>query len=294
MAPWQALLLGIVEGVTEYLPISSTGHLILSAWLLGMSADPERWNAAFAFNIVIQAGAIAAVLLLYHARVQSIVAGAFGRDAAGRRLGQRLLVAFIPAGIAGPLAGNFIETRLNGPWPVVSATFAGACLMLAVVRSRRGTDGDAGYGLDAISWKGAALIGLAQCVALWPGTSRSMMTIVAALALGMRATAAAEFSFLLGLVTLTAATGYTLLDDGPKVLTHFGVGALVTGLLASTVSAALAVRWFVGFLNTHGLAPFAWYRLVLALVLATALLAGGIEVPDEGHIPVPPSGRPYH
>jgi undecaprenyl-diphosphatase len=279
MTWYQALVLGIVEGLSEYLPISSTGHLILTSWLLGLSTQADRWRAVFSFNIVIQSGAIAAVLILYRQRVGSILAGFAGGDPAGRRLGRNLLIAFLPSAIAGLLFGDAVKAQLNGPWPVVYATFAGACVMLAVAR-RRDASGGEGAGIEAVNRRMALLIGLAQCAAMWPGTSRSMTTIVSGLLLGLRPTAAAEFSFLLGLVTLTAATAYTMLRDGMELLSRFGAGPVLIGLGASTVSAAVAVRWFVRFLNDRGLAPFAWYRVLLAATLAIALLSGQLEVPD--------------
>jgi undecaprenyl-diphosphatase len=279
MSWWQALLLGIVEGVTEFLPVSSTGHLILAAWLLGLGEDPERWAAAFTFNIVIQSGAIAAVVLLYRRRLLSMAAGVLGRDPQGRRLTWNLAIAFLPAAVLGLLLDDLIEARLNGPWPVAAALFAGGLLMLAVARSRRGRGADDGLGLEAVDWRMALLVGGAQCLAMWPGTSRSMVTIVAALLLGLRATAAAELSFLLGLVTLAAATGYKLLQGGAAMFEQFGFAALALGLAAATVSAALAIRWFLAFLNRRGLAPFAWYRLALAAALAAAILSGWLRVP---------------
>lgn len=283
MTWWQALLLGLVEGVTEYLPVSSTGHLILTAWLLGLAEDPQRWAAAFTFNIVIQGGAIAAVLYLYRRRVGEMIAGVLGRDPGGLRLAVLLGLAFLPAAILGLLFDDLIEEHLNGPWPVVWALFAGGLLMLGVARWRRRVeteeDHDVGLDLTALDWRGALWIGTAQCVAMWPGTSRSMMTIVAALFLGLRPSAAAEFSFLLGLVTLSAATGYKLLQGGGAMFAAFGPGAFAIGLVAATVSAAMAVQWFVAFLNRHGLAPFAWYRIVVAAALAGAIASGWMAVP---------------
>jgi undecaprenyl-diphosphatase len=278
---WQALILGLVEGVTEYLPISSTGHLILTAWLLGLGDDPERWSAAFTFNIVIQAGAIAAVLWLYRRRVRSLVSGVLGRDPQGRRLAWLLLVAFAPAAVLGPLLDDAIEARLNGPWPVVAALAAGGVLMAAVAvwHRRRRAAGVRGRPLEAVTWRIALGVGAAQCLAMWPGTSRSMVTIVAALLMGLSAVAAAELSFLLGLVTLSAATAYKLLSGGGAMFESFGVGAVLLGLTAATVAAALAVSWFVAFLNRHGLALFAGYRLALAALLAAALLGGWLTPP---------------
>ncbi len=279
MTWWQALLLGLVEGVTEYLPISSTGHLILTAWLLGMAEDPDVWSAAFTFNIAIQAGAIAAVVILYHERLRRMVAGVFGRDAVGRRLATNVVVATVPAAILGTLFGDLIEEKLNGPWPVVFALFAGALVMLAVARRQKGRN-EEGAGLEDLGTLSAFLIGCAQCLAMWPGTSRSMVTIVVALLVGLRAVAAAEFSFLLGLATLSGATIFKLLGGGTAMFAQLGVAPFVIGIVAATISAAIAVKWFVGFLNRHGLAPFAWYRLAIAFALGGAILGGWLTVPQ--------------
>ena len=279
MTWWEALLLGLVEGITEYLPVSSTGHLILTAWLLGFAGDPDRWAAAFTYEIAIQGGAILAVTLLYRQRLTSMASGVLGRDSSGRRLAFHLGVAFLPAAVLGPLFDQRIEENLNGPWPVVFALFAGAILMLGVVAWRR-NGGGAELGLDDLTWWHALLIGFGQCIAMWPGTSRSMMTIVVAFLCGLGAVAAAEFSFLLGLITLSAATGYKLFTGGGDMLSQFGLASFLIGFAAATISAALAVRWFVGFLNQRGLAPFAWYRLSIAGALAAGLLLGGLDLPD--------------
>ncbi len=273
MTWWQALILGVVEGLTEYLPVSSTGHLILTTWLLGLNGTEEQTSATYTFNITIQAGAIAAVLGLYRARVGQMTRGLMGRDDAGRRLAINLVIAFLPAAALGPLLDDRIEGYLNGPWPVVAALFVGAWLMIAVAYSRRlQRNQHSGRDIDQVNWKMALLIGFGQCVAMWPGTSRSMMTIVAALMLGLRPKAAAEFSFLLGLITLSAATGYKALGSGQEMLDVIGVGPIVVGFIAATVSAALAVKWFVAFLTKHSLAPFGWYRLALAAAIAGLLL----------------------
>ena len=279
MSWWQALILGIVEGVTEYLPVSSTGHLILVSWLLGLDQTPEQKSAVDTFNIVIQSGAILAVLGLYRARVGRLFAGLVGRDDEGRRLLVNLFVAFLPAAVLGPLLADPIEDFLFHPGPVVGALFVGGWLMIAVAYSRRLSHTEhRGRDLDHISWQIALLIGIGQCLAMWPGTSRSMMTIVTALLLGLRPRAAAEFSFLLGLITLSAATGYKVVHGGYEMVDEFGYLNITIALVAATVSAAIAVRWFVAALIRYGLAPFGWYRLGLAAVLAVCILTGLLKV----------------
>lgn len=279
MTWWQALILGVVEGVTEYLPVSSTGHLILVSWLLGLDANGPLKQATDTFTVVVQAGAILAVLGLYRKRIVRMGLGVLGRDAAGRRLAANLLVAFLPAAALGPLLADAIEAHLFHPWPVVGALFAGAWLMLAVAYSRKLSRTEhRGRDLDHVTWQIALLIGFGQCVAMWPGMSRSMMTIVAALLLGLRPRAAAEFSFLLGLITLTAATGYKAVFDGPQMLTQVPWPQLTIGVVAAAVSAAMAVRWFVAVLVRHGLGPFGWYRLALAGLLTICILVGWLTV----------------
>lgn len=279
MSWWQALILGVVEGLTEYLPISSTGHLILVAQLLGFGDTADRWRAVFTFNIVIQAGAIAAVLGLYWRRCRQMVLGVMGQDPAGLKLLFRLALAFLPAAIIGPFLRNDIKDYLNGPWPVVAALFVGAWLMIAVGMNRKLLGERAQRDLEDITIPMALLIGFGQCIAMWPGTSRSMMTIVAALLLGLRAKPAAEFSFLLGLITLGAATAYEAHQDGQVMFEEFGLLPILVGFAASTISAAVAIYWFVGFLNKYGLAPFGWYRLVVAMLFSILLLAGLVCLP---------------
>ncbi len=274
-----AAVLGIVEGVTEYLPVSSTGHLILAQRALGLPAS----EAANAFAIVIQAGAIAAVLLLYRSRVASMLQGLLGRDEAGRRLLLAVLVAFVPAAVVGLLFNDWIEEQLFGLWPVVAAWFIGGLAILAF--SGRGRSPGA-RDLGDLTWRLALVIGLAQCLALWPGTSRSLVTIVGGLAVGLSISAAVEFSFLLGLLTLTAATAYKALDSGAVMLEAYGPGTIVVGFLTAAVSAALAVRWLVHWLTRHGLGVFGWYRIALALIVAGLLLAGALA-PTPTPLPAP-------
>ena len=264
-----AAILGLVEGITEYLPVSSTGHLILTSALLGLDG-----SGIDAFNIVIQGGAILAVLGLYRARVLGMAQGLIGQNPEGRRLLVRLLIAFAPAAVLGPILDDTIEASLFRPVPVLAALAIGGVIMLKLGKGRANSSDTDPADLPL---RAALLIGLAQCIAMWPGTSRSMVTLAAGVALGLRPARAAEFSFLLGLPTLGGACVYKLVKDGDTVLA-LGTPSLVVGILVATVSAAFAVRWLVGFLTNRGLAPFGWYRLALTVVVAAAWASGWIEL----------------
>ncbi|MBC7771140.1 MAG: undecaprenyl-diphosphate phosphatase, partial [Pyrinomonadaceae bacterium] len=217
---WQALILGLVEGITEYLPVSSTGHLIIVSSLLGLGdpANPDHKAAIDAFNIVVQGGAILAVLGLYWPRVVQMLRGLTGKDPAGFRLMVNLFVAFLPAAFLGLLLHKWIEKHLFFTGPVVGALIVGGIYMMFIEQWRLGRFGRGptrgiggkGLGIEDITLGKALFIGLLQCFGLWPGTSRSMMTITGGIITGLRPSAAAEFSFLLGLPTLGAATVYSL------------------------------------------------------------------------------------
>jgi undecaprenyl-diphosphatase len=282
MEAWHAAVLGLVEGITEYLPISSTGHLILASSLLGLDR-PEQKEALDAFEIVIQGGAILAVLGLYARRVSQMARGLLGRDPVGLGLLFRIAIAFAPAAVFGLLLRNFIKQQLFQPIPVLSALFAGGLWMIWLGRARAPAEGNP---LESLTLLDALAIGLLQCAALWPGVSRSMMTIVAGVLLGLRARDAAEFSFLLGLPTLGAACAWELLqnlvhaahDHTPNLFEVLGTGACALGFAVAALSAAAAVRWLVGFLERHGLALFGWYRIALSVVLGALLFAGIVEL----------------
>ena len=194
LAWWQAAVLGLVEGITEYLPVSSTGHLILTSALLGVDR-PETKDALDAYLVVVQGGAILAVVLLYWSRVVQMARGLLGRDPAGARLLRNVVVAFLPAAVAGALLGKAVKATLFSAWPVLAALAVGGVWMIWL--GRRESRGAAD--VSAISWRTALGVGLFQVLALWPGTSRSMVTIGGGMLLGLEAVAAAEFSFLLGL-----------------------------------------------------------------------------------------------
>ncbi len=271
----EALILGIVEGLTEYLPVSSTGHLLLAQRLMGI----ESSEVADAFAICIQAGAIVAVLGLYRVRVAQMFSGLAGRNPDGLRLALNLVAAFVPAAILGLLLEKPIKKYLFGGdawglWPVVAAWLVGGIAILAVSFSRRKRHATSGTGLDLnqLTLRMAVIVGTAQCIAMWPGVSRSLITIVGGVLVGLSLTAAVELSFLLGVITLTAATAKDVWKHGAEMLAAYGPVPLAIGFAAAWLSAVLAVKWMVGYLKSHGMEIFGWYRVILAFAVATWLL----------------------
>lgn len=289
-----AIVLGVVEGVTEFLPVSSTGHLIVAARFLGLDSEQPLADAAGrplwhkppsekypggvpltvklatdTYLVVIQAGAIAAVALLYWSQFMAMLRGVLGRDPAGLRLLVNVMIAFVPAAGLGFLAGGWIDRHLFSVGAVIVAQVVGAGLMFYIDRwLRHRGPAAAGAALDALTPRTAARIGALQCLALWPGMSRSMTTIVGGYFAGLDPRRAAEFSFLLGFVTLCAASLYKGAKSGAAMLQVFGWSELVLGGVVAAVTAALCVRFLVHWLTRHGLALFAWYRIAFAAVLA--------------------------
>lgn len=288
----QAIILGLVEGITEYLPISSTGHLIITTTMLGLNEPAHIKQAVDVFSIVIQGGAILAILGLYRKRVAQMLRGLLGKDRIGLRFAINIIISFLPAAILGVLFADWIEKKLFYPSPVIAALAIGGLIMILLGNwqnrfFREDELSEAGTGhrftdIENLSWRQALLIGLAQCLALWPGTSRSMTTIVGGMFVGLRPKQAAEYSFLLGLPTLTGACVYkgaqNLLQDGPSMIDVLGYPALIVGLIVTTLSAAIAVKWFVGFLSNHGVALFGWYRILLALIVTLLILKGKLTI----------------
>jgi undecaprenyl-diphosphatase len=264
-----AVVLGLVEGVTEWLPISSTGHLTVTQDLLKIEGD-----AADSYAIAIQAGAILAVLILFRSRFEGMIRGVQGKDPEGRNTLVAIVVACLPAVLIGLTFEDAIKDNLFGTGPVVAAWFVGGLVILAIARHRRGLDPTAGDPLTALTWRHALIIGCAQSLALWPGVSRSLVTIVAATLLGLSVPAAVEFSFLLGFVTLGGATAYELLSSGDVMLDAYGLAMPLLGLAVAFVSALAAMRWMVGYLQEHSLAIFGWYRIGMALLVGLLLAAG--------------------
>ncbi|MGE5471664.1 MAG: undecaprenyl-diphosphate phosphatase [Bacteroidota bacterium] len=257
----KALILGIVEGLTEFLPISSTGHLILAGDLLDF--NDERGKL---FEIVIQSGAILAVVWEYRARIASVLRG-LGRERLANRMVLNLAIAFMPLAVLGLLFKKGIEAHLFKPVPVALAFIVGAFVILWAERRQhtiRVNTVDEMTPLDALK------LGLAQAFALIPGTSRSGATIIGGLLFGLSRQAATEFSFFLAIPTLFAATLYQLYKER-ALLNADDLGMWVVGFIASFISAFLCVRWLLRYVSSHDFTPFAWYRIVFGIVvLATA------------------------
>jgi len=296
MEIWQAVVLGILEGITEYLPVSSTGHLLVAQHVMGIgTSGPADKAAADAFAICIQGGAILAVTGLYWRHVLQMIRGLLGKDSEGFKLAINILLGFLPAAVIGLLFNDWIEKQLFGMWPVVFAWLVGGVLIILLsLRAHKRGEGEQSRGVDLVhmTWKMALIIGFMQCVAMWPGTSRSLMTIAGGLLVGLSVRSAIEYSFLLGVLTLTAATVKKALWKVPGIEGHYDVwfgGArlmwesygtvpLIVGMIAATISAALAVKWLVGYLQRHGMRPFGYYRIAIGVVMAGLMLGGVLEL----------------
>ncbi|MCP1617435.1 undecaprenyl-diphosphatase [Pseudomonas sp. SLBN-26] len=264
---FQALLLGIVEGLTEFLPISSTGHQIIVADLIGFGG--ERFEA---FNIIIQLGAILAVVWEYRRKVLDIVVG-LPRQRSAQRFTLNLLVAFLPAVVLGVAFADLIHHYLFNPITVATALVIGGVIMLWAERRQHTIEVDT---VDEMTWKHALKVGCAQCLALVPGTSRSGATIIGGLVFGLSRKAATEFSFFLAMPTMVGAavySGYKYRDlFQPADLPVFALGFVV-----SFVFAMLAVRALLKFIASHSYAVFAWYRIGFGLLILATWVFGVVD-----------------
>jgi undecaprenyl-diphosphatase len=265
----KALILGVVEGVTEFLPVSSTGHLILTADLLGLGNNQK----IKVFDIFIQAGAILAVCWEYRQRLITTFAG-ITHDPIAQRFAINLFVAFIPLAVMGLLFGKAIQAVLFKPVPVALAFVVGGVIILLAerwykARAARGLSPRI-ESVDQLTWKDALKLGLAQCAALIPGTSRSGATIIGGLFFGLSRRCATEFSFFLAIPTLFAATFYSLWKDR-ALLSSADIPMFSVGFIAAFVSAFVVVRWLIRYVSTHDFTIFAWYRIIFGgIVLFTA------------------------
>ena len=265
---WKALILGIVEGLTEFLPISSTGHLIMAGDLLNF--NDERGKV---FEIVIQFAAILAVCWEYRARLGAVVSGLVQKQEAAQRFVTNLFVAFLPAAILGLMFATRIKDYLFAPIPVALAFIIGGLVILWAEKRQHIVRIES---VDDMRWHDALKIGLAQSLALIPGTSRSGATIIGGLLFGLSRKAATEFSFFLAIPTLTAATFYEVVKYRSLFHAHdwwlFAVGSA-----ASFVSAFLCVRWLLRYISRHDFSAFAWYRIVFGLVVLGTAYSGMVN-----------------
>jgi undecaprenyl-diphosphatase len=263
-----AILLGIVEGLTEFLPVSSTGHLILATELFGF--DAGEWEL---FNVVIQLGAILAVVVLYWRTFWDEGLKLLRLEAEGLRFLRNILAGFLPSALLGFALRGYVYEMLESPTVVAWALLFGGIAILAIERVVEPGDDD---GVASLPLKQALGVGVAQCLALIPGVSRSGATIMGALALGTSRKTAAEFSFFLAIPTMLGATVLALADKHDQLARGAGIGWLevAIGFAVSFVVALVVIRAFVAFVSRHGFAPFAWYRIALALLALGALSLG--------------------
>jgi undecaprenyl-diphosphatase len=264
---WKALILGIVEGLTEFLPISSTGHLILAGDLLGFNDAKGK-----IFEIVIQTGAMLAVVWEYRHKFASVLHG-LTSDPAAQRFVANLVVAFMPAALLGLIFGKYIKAALFKPVPVAIAFIVGAFVILWAERREHTV---AVESVDDMTWKDALKVGFAQAFALIPGTSRSGATIIGGLLFGLSRKAATEFSFFLAVPTLIAAGAYDLFKNR-ALLDLQDAGYFGVGLVASFLSAFLCIRWLLRYIMRHDFTIFAWYRIAFGIVVIVTAYTGLVE-----------------
>ncbi|TWH71329.1 undecaprenyl-diphosphatase [Azomonas agilis] len=263
----QALILGIVEGLTEFLPVSSTGHQIIVADLLDFAGD-----RAYAFNIIIQLGAILALMWEYRGKIFSITQG-LPKDPQARHFALNILIAFCPAVVLGLLFADLIHQYLFNPITVATALVVGGLIMLWAERRPHSIRAES---VDEVHWSLALKIGLAQCLALIPGTSRSGSTIIGGLVFGLSRKAATEFSFFLAMPTMLGAAVYS----GYKYRSLFqlsDIPVFALGLIASFVFAMIAVRALLHFISRHSYALFAWYRIAFGILILVTWQLGMID-----------------
>jgi len=263
-----AVILGLVEGLTEFLPVSSTGHLIVAGSLLNFTGERAKL-----FEIVIQAGAIVAVCWEYRVRLFAVARG-LPRDRGAQRFVLNLLIAFLPAAVLGLAFASAIKARLFAPVPVAGAFIAGALVILwAERRQRARPDSVRIRSVDELRWTDALKIGFAQAFALIPGTSRSGATIIGGMLFGLSRQAATEFSFFLAIPTLFAATGYDLVKNR-HLLSTGDLSMIAVGFAVAFVSAFFTIRALLRYVAHHDFVPFAWYRIAFGLVILGTAYAG--------------------
>jgi undecaprenyl-diphosphatase len=263
----KALVLGVVEGLTEFLPISSTGHLILAGDLLGFNDEKGK-----IFHVAIQTGAMLSVVWEYRAKFGHVLARMFSEPAA-QRFVANVAVAFVPAAVLGLLFGKYIKAWLFKPVPVAIAFIVGAFVILWAERRDHRVRVESA---DDMSWKDALKVGFAQCFALIPGTSRSGATIIGGMLFGLSRRAATEFSFFLAVPTLIGAGAYDFWKSR-ELFSAADLEVLGVGLVAAFVSAFLCIRWLLRYIATHDFTVFAWYRIAFGVIVLATAYSGFVD-----------------
>ena len=270
---FKAMLIGIVEGLTEFLPISSTGHLILAGSLLDFGRDVGA-DKAKVFDIAIQTGAIFAIILVYLQRLRETVTG-LGSDPRAQRFSINVIVGFLPAVALGLAFGKAIKAHLFTPQVVASTFIIGGFIILWAEHRVASTKSHRVETVDDMSMLDALKVGLVQCLALVPGTSRSGATIIGGMLLGLSRQAATEFSFFLAIPTLIGAGAYSLYKER-DLLSMADLPLFSVGLVFSFLSAWVCVRWLIRYVASHNFIPFAWYRIAFGLFILVSAYSGWI------------------
>ena len=263
-----AIILGIVEGVTEFLPVSSTGHLILATELMGF--DSAKWDA---FNVIIQLGAILAIVVLYWRTFWAVLEGLIQRNPISWKFVRNILIGFLPSAVLGVILIKYIEALLGAPKVVAFMFILGGIAIILIERWAKRSDI---VGVAEMPIRTAVGIGIAQCLAMVPGVSRSGATIMGALSLGVERRTAAEFSFFLAIPTMLGATTLELAKHHDEIMAGahgVGFGTVAVGFVVSFVVAIVVVRAFVHYISKHGFAPFAWYRIIVGAAALVWLFA---------------------
>jgi undecaprenyl-diphosphatase len=267
----KAAIMGVVEGLTEFLPISSTGHLILAGALLGFDDAKSK-----VFDIAIQTGAIFAVILVYWQRLREVAAG-FGHDARARRFVLNVAIGFLPAVILGLLFGKAIKAHLFTPTVVASTFIIGGFIILWAEKRQQGEVRI--HSVDDMTPLDALKVGLIQCLAMIPGTSRSGSTIIGGMLMGLSRKAATDYSFFLAIPTLIGAGAYSLLKER-ALLSVADIPMFGVGLLFSFLSAWVCVRWLLRYISSHSFTPFAYYRIGFGILILVTAYTGAIVWKD--------------
>jgi undecaprenyl-diphosphatase len=264
----KAAVMGVVEGLTEFLPISSTGHLILAGSLLDFTGESAK-----VFDIAIQTGAIFAVILVYWQRLRDTVAGLGNNNGQARRFALNVLIGFLPAVVLGLLLGKAIQAHLFTPTVVATTFILGAFVILWA--ERRPVAAVRVHTVDDMTPWDALKVGLVQCFAMIPGTSRSGATIIGGMLLGLSRKAATDFSFFLAIPTLIGAGAYSLYKER-ALLSAADLPLFAVGLVFSFASAWLCVRWLLKYISSHSFVPFAWYRIAFGIVVLATAWSGAV------------------